>query len=49
MSEDSRTDVGGGMNSRYTKEERAVELLVRERVNSGMTLSRVVPLQRERS
>lgn len=40
MSEDSRTDVGGGMNSRYTKEARAVELLVRERVNSGITLSR---------
>lgn len=47
MSEDSRTDVGGRMKSRYTKEAKAVELLVRDRVNLGMTLSRAIPLLRE--
>lgn len=29
--------VGGGMNSRYTKEAKAAELLVRETVTMGMT------------
>lgn len=38
MSEDGRTDVvGRRMNSRYTKEMKSIELLVRERVNAGMT------------
>lgn len=37
------------MISRYTKKAKAVELLlVRERVNSGMTLSGAIPLLRER-
>lgn len=49
MSEDSRTDVGGGMNSRYTKEARAVELLEKEWIQGSLLVGLVGPLQRERS